>query len=361
MHSSSAETPWEHRPAAVASELVGARALREWLVGDTQEFTRVFVIDSGAAESLVQCVVDVAGDADAVLMSAQDRSYSGRGTVITYDGAFIEIGDELYLGGRGVELQDYVAASFVQIVGPTAVGMFDPSSWRAFLDDADIARRTGVFPSALLDPRVLLANRSAMTAPDVVGSPRAIGVAADGQLRLGVRGEVIGTVDELADVLTHPWPATAAWRGIDTRERLSSTLTSRPWLGRYLNAAELLKMLRVQNAAVQISGFGWAIDDDGHADAEPQTTDPFLLETAQGFVLADIVTLRRQLLSPTTARVVEAVQSSSTLETAVDRLMRLLDIQAAAADELCRDAVAALGIHVGSRSDAESCAMGELE
>ena len=125
--------------------------------------------------------------------------------------------------------------------------------------------------------------------------------------------------------------------------------------------AELLKMLRVQNAAVQISGFGWAIDDDGHADAEPQTTDPFLLETAQGFVLADIVTLRRQLLSPTTARVVEAVQSSSTLETAVDRLMRLLDIQAAAADELCRDAVAALGIHVGSRSDAESCAMGELE
>ncbi len=44
--------------------------------------------------------------------------------------------------------RDYVAAAFVQIIGPTAVRFFDETSWRAFLDDAELARRTGVFPSA---------------------------------------------------------------------------------------------------------------------------------------------------------------------------------------------------------------------
>lgn len=325
---------------------VGARALREWITGEQKEYARVFLVDGGAA---VGCVDGVAGPDDAVLLPVGSGPYEGRADVVSYSGGFREIGDELFFGERGVELQDYIAASFVQIVGPTAVCLFDEPSCRAFIDDADLARQTGVFPSALLDPRVLLANRRALASPDDLEIPRAIRVRADGAISVGVHGEVIGSVEDLQTVLTDPVPRAAVWGYRTPGDLLGADHGRREWIERYLSATDLMKMLRLANGTVKIAGFGWSLVGDQLADAEPVTEDPFLLETADGFVLADTRTLRRQLLSPTTAEVVAVTQTSSTPEVAAERLARRLGTRTSAAATLCHEAVTALDIHFGRR------------
>lgn len=350
MHISSNEASRESHER----KLVGPRALREWITGEAEACSRVFLVESGAA---AECVAEVAGEDDVVLLHAQSGPCDGPAHVVRYTGALREIGDELFFGERGVELEDYVAAAFVQIIGPTAVGFFDRTSWQAFLDDAELARRTGVFPSALIDPRVLLANRRALATPGALTTPRAIRVGADGRVSVGVRGEVIGDVDELRTVIETAVPHAVAWGGIGPRPELIADLTDRGWIGRYLNATDLIKMLHLENGVAKISGFGWSLIDDDRADAEPLPSDPFLLETADGFVLADTTTLRRQLLSPVTAKVVAATQTSSATEIAVDRLARECGLSVSDAHTLCREAATALNIHIGAPADASRRAM----
>lgn len=334
--------------AIAEPELVGARALREWIAGEQEEYSRVFLVENGAS---VESVAAAAGEGDLVLLHAQSGAYDGPAHAVRYTGALREIGDELFFGERGVELQDYVAAAFVQIVRPTAVGFFDRNSWQAFLDDAEIARRTGVFPSALIDARVLLANRTALGAPDELAAPTAIRVGSDGRVSVGVWGEVIGHVVELKTVIESPLPRAAVWGESELRQAAAADLTSRGWIGRYVNATDLIKMLGLENGIAKISGFGWWLIDDDRADAEPLASDPFLLETPDGFVLADTTTLRRQLLSPLTAKVVAATQTSSTLEVAVDRLALECGLSASDASAVCREAAAVLDIHFGTTTD----------
>ncbi|MEU4015220.1 daptide biosynthesis RiPP recognition protein [Microbacterium sp. NPDC028030] len=333
---------------AVEADERGARALREWITGERREYARVFLVEPGAA---TEDVWGVAGPDDAVLLPMECGAYDGQGMTVRYSGALSDVGDELFLGERVVELQDYVAAAFVQIVGPTAVSMVDGTGWQAFLADADLARRTGVFPSALLDPRVLLADRSALMKPTELVTPSAIRVHRDGSVALGIGGEVIGMVDQLPTLLATPVPRSAALAGAVPAHVLDADLATRGWIGRYLLATDLMKMLRLANGAATISGFGGAFFDDHLADAEPLTADPFLVETADVFVLADTTTLRRQLLSRSTAMVVAATQTSSTLEVAAGRVARQLGTSASEAGTLCREAVTALDVHLGRPTD----------
>ncbi|WP_263293769.1 daptide biosynthesis RiPP recognition protein [Microbacterium sp. EST19A] len=326
------------------SEQVGARAIREWITGQREEYSRVFLVESGAPTEGIR---EVAGRDDVVLLPETSGRYEGPARAVRYRGALDEIGDELFLGETSVEVQDYVAAVFVQIVGPTAVCLLDAAGWYAFLTDAEIARDTGVFPSALIDPRVLLADRAALMNPRERLTPSAIRVRSDGRVSVGMRGEVIGTFEELPTVLAAPLPGVAAWGDMATREELAADLETRESIGRYLFATDLMKMLRL--SAVKISGFGWSPVDDRLADAAPLTTDPFLLETADGFLLADTGTPRRRLLSPITATVVAVVQTSSTLEVAAARVARQLSVSPSDARGLCREAAATLNIHCGTR------------
>lgn len=330
-------------------ELVGARALREWITGEQEQYSRVFLVESGAT---AETVAEVACEDDAVLLHAQSGPYEGPADVARYSGALSGIGDELFFGERGVELQDYVAAAYVQIIGPTTVGFFDETSWQSFLDDADLARRTGVFPSSLIDPRVLLANRRALAAPGEIATPSAIRVGSDGLVSVGMQGEVIGDVDDLKTVIESCLPRAVAMGGSAPSREFIEDLTVRGWIGRYLNATDLIKMLSLENGVTRISGFGWSLIDDDRADAEPLSSDPLLLETTDGFVLADTTTLRRQLLSPVTAKVVAATQTSSAPEVAVERLARECGLSESHASTLCRDAATALNIHFGTQVDA---------
>lgn len=333
---------------ATTAELEGARALREWITGERADYARVFFIERCAMTDDLEEVVD----ADDVLLLPEDSGpYTGRAGAVRYSGDLSEIGDELFIGERSVELQDYIAAAFVQIVGPTAVCFFDESSWGAFVDDAELARRTGVFPTALIDPRILLADRAAIERPEEFHVPNALRVSRDGVIGVGVRGRTIGRVDELKTLLTVPLPRAAARRGAASGAGRSVDLAGPSWIGRYLAATDLMKMLDLVNGEARISGFGWSLIDDERADAEPLRADPFLIETADGFVLADITTLRRQLLAPTTADVVAVTQSSSGPELAAERVARHLGLSVAEARILCREAISALGIHFGTRTE----------
>lgn len=340
----------EDRPA-VEPEIVGVRALRAWITGEGLDRSRVFFVDAGAtAEDLEE----VADRGDVILVPEASRAYGRRAATVHYRGALAAVGDELFFGERSVELQDYVAAAFVQIVGPTAVCFSDASGWQAFLVDAELARETGVFPAALIDPRVILADRGALSQPNDLVTPRAFRVHADGRVSIGMQGEVIGEVGELPTLLTRRQPGVAALGGIAPRAEMLADLSDRRWIGRYLLATDLVKMLGLANGAARISGFGWSLVEDDLADAESPTGDPFLLETADGYLLADPGTLRRQLLSPVTAEVVAIVQTSHTPEVAASRAARRLGTPASEARLLCLDAVAALDVHFGRRIDA-SC------
>jgi hypothetical protein len=345
--------PTDVRPTE--SDLIGARALREWITGERSAYSRVFVVEDGAATA---CLDGVAVQGDAVLLPAGGESYEGPADAVPYTGALAEIGDELFFGERGVELQDYVAAAFVQIIGPTAVCLLDASGWQAFLDDADLARETGVFPSALIDPWVLLADRGALMRPTELTTPSTVRVRSDGRVSVGIRGEIIGDVDDLSTLLAIPRPGVAALDGVAPREKIVDDLNSREWIGRYLGATDLMKMLKYSNGAAKILGFGWSLVDDELADAEPLASEPFLLETADGLLLADTITLRRQLLSPVTAAVVGVTQTSSTLELAAERVARQIGMPEPEAKSLCVEAVAALNIRLGGSADSSQWAKG---
>lgn len=341
----SATTARHDEGATGEDPLLGPQALRAWVTGGHAARGRVFLRE---AETGAEAVAAAADPEDVILEPAGSVPRHGAARAVGYGGRLADLGDELFLGERGVELQDYIAASFVQIVGPTVMRFFDEASWRAFLDDADLARGTGVFAAAMLDPRVLLADRSALARPQEVQTPRALRIDADGRVHLGLQGEAVGHVDDLPAALGRARPRASALGGVPGSADLVAELDTRPWLRRYLDAADLRKMLRLPNGAARIAGFGWTLLDDELADAEPPTDDPFLLDTAEGFLLADVRTLRRHLLSPLTAAVVDAIQTSRTRGRAAARVARACGVPDAHARRLCLDAFTALGVHLGA-------------
>jgi cobalamin biosynthesis protein CobD/CbiB len=68
--------------------------------------------------------------------------------------------------------------------------------------------------------------------------------------------------------------------------------------------------------------------------------------------MAHVSSRRRQLLTPLTAEVVSAIQSSSSLELARDRISARRDIDETAAARLCRDAIELLNVNLGRQKDA---------
>lgn len=339
----SGTTPRADGGPQTEQSVLGARALREWITGRRGEYPRVILVEGGVAVDELADLVDP----DDVILLSEGTAYEGAGRVVHYGGALSEAGDELFLGQRGVELQDYVAAAFIQILGPTVVRFFDAASWRAFLEDAELARRTGIFPATLIDQRVLLADRGAIEDPGGLDAPSALRVTADGAVCIGLQGDMIGGIRDSPELLARAMPRAAALGGVAPGHDVVADLAGRGWIARYLAAADLMKMLRLANGDARIAGFGWSLLDDGLADTEAPTEDPFLVETAEGLVLADTRTLRRQLLPSLTAGVVGAMQTSSTLERAAERIVRRFAISDARARGLCQEATTALGVHIG--------------
>jgi hypothetical protein len=322
-----------------------AHVVLDWITGDRGQVARtVFCADARVARAAAALLADT----DALLVPESGAPPETRALVIPYAGALSEVGDALHVGGRSIELQHYLAAAYVELVLPTVVRFLDADGWSAFLDDADLARRTGVFSTAVVDPRLRLGDRAALHAPFEAERPRTLHLHDDGRVTAGPQGGILGDIDDLVRILHTPVPRMTAFSGILPLAALHADMAQRPWLARYLRAAELVGLLGARGGGRRrIDGFGWSAIRDDRADAHPASDDPFLVDTDEGILLADPRTRRRQLLSTQAAAVVAAVQTSASLELAVERAGTALAITAVNARALCMEAGTRLGVHGG--------------
>ncbi|MGM1018378.1 MAG: daptide biosynthesis RiPP recognition protein [Actinomycetota bacterium] len=329
----------------------GATVLQEWITGNTDTCDRVFFVEHGVALAELG---RVATARDAMLVPIDSGDAQWPAIAIAYSGALRESGDDLFVGDLHVELQDYVAASFVEILAPTIVRFRDVHGWRAFIEDADLARSTGVFPPAVIDPRLQIADRQALVAPFLVEPPTSLHLHADGRMTFGAQGIDLGEVRGLSAALATPRPRIAALGAVAPMEVLVSDVGARPWLERYLRAGDLMRTLGLRSGQDLIGGFGRALVQDDAQEAEPRGTDPFLVVSPQEVILADLTTLRRQRLTPESAAVVEVVQTSRTVERAARRVARHLGLSRPDALSLCRQAIDELGVRCGRSVGAET-------
>ncbi|WP_216822640.1 daptide biosynthesis RiPP recognition protein [Microbacterium foliorum] len=328
------------------TDVVAARTIREWISGERTECRRIFFVSNGADPSVLDGVI---GGDDVVLLPLDCDWSTARAREVRYAGQLLDVGDELFINGRSVELQDYLSAGFVEIVGPTAVRFFDEAGWRAFFDDADLARQTGVFPAPLVDPRVVLADRNALDAERASAAPLAVRLDADGAIGLGMQGIILGHTDDLGSAINRLVSRAEAFTAAVPAAVVDDDLVSRPWLPRYLRAAELIKMLRIATGAIEIDGFGWSHVTDERADAEPLSSDPFLVNGSEGILFANVASRRRQLLTPLTADVVSILQTSSYIDLAHDRVAARHGTGRSTAANLCSNALELLSVNLGAQ------------
>lgn len=322
-----------------------ARIVGEWITGRHASFRQAVFCAPGAPVDAAAAAVTV----DDVLLVASDVAVETPAHVVRFDGAFDEVGDVLHVAGHAVELQHYAAAAYVELVGPTAMRFLDADGWRAFLADADLARASGVFTSPMTDPRLRLADADVFDDPFAAAAPRAPHVHADGRLTAGAQGAVLGVADDLADVLATPRPRWEALAGIAAPADLTRDFSARRWLGRFVHAAELAGILGLAASDLRIDGFGWsALSDAGEGGGGvARADDPFLVWTPDGVLLVDLRTRRRQRLPERTVRVVAALQASTDVTAAADRLARTERLTVEAARVLCAEAERLLGVRPG--------------
>lgn len=322
---------------------VDARIVVEWITGRPSSFRRAVFGEPGAPIERLAAGLG----ADDVVIAPGSAPVDTTARVVRYDGEFAEVGDVLHVAGHAVELQHYASAAYVELLGPTAMRFLDGEGWRAFLDDAGLARDSGVFAGPLTDARLRLADAGVLAAPFEVTPPVAVHVHGDGRVTCGAQGVPLGTIDTPAADLWAARPRWTALAGLAASDDLARDVASRPWLGRHLRAAELWAVLGLRSGDGLIDGFGWSADALPDGDAGPRPDDPFLVRTADGILLADLRTRRRQRLSETAAIIVAAMQSSADPSRAAERIARARGVAVDDAHRLCAEASERLGVRTG--------------
>ncbi|CAH0175420.1 hypothetical protein SRABI128_01140 [Microbacterium sp. Bi128] len=316
-----------------------ARMVVEWITGRHESFRQAVFCAPDAPTAPAAAALG----RDDVLFVPADARVDTVAHVVRYSGAFDDVGDTLHVAGYTVELQHYAAAAYVELIGPTAVRFLDADGWGAFLDDAELARDTGVFTAPLIDGRLRLADAAVLDAPFAEAAPVSLHVHGDGSATAGAQGGAVGPV---GTALTTPVPRWTAIAGITLPERVAADLAARPWLGRYRYAAEVVAALGLEPGAGSIDGFGWSVLDTAGM-TQPHPDDPFLVTTPAGLLLVDVRTRRRQRVPAATATVVAAVQTSPDAARAAERVAHELGVSAAAALRLCAEATDLLGVRTG--------------
>ena len=189
--------------------------------------------------------------------------------LVRYAGSAGEVGDELSLSDEFfLQIQAYGISEFMSVVGPTLVRVADESDFAAYLRDADKARADGVFPDFMMNPVVQLADVSALGAgPDGDGPAVRLAVAADGTLSTSTGGAPLGrlALDGMQQ-LSDTWrarnagsdaPCAVSLGGVLEESARARELRLRPWLARYLAAANALRSTTARGIpGVRVSGFG---------------------------------------------------------------------------------------------------------
>jgi hypothetical protein len=200
------------------------------------------------------------------------RQVEFSGTVVAA-GNELSIGDELF-----VQVQDYAATAYMALLGPTLVYVTSDADFDLYLADADGARRDGIFPEFALAGAVHVANLPGLGAgADADGPHRRLYVGADGDVSTAPTGARLAHIDALTPPSSRRELSTA-WRArneasmapcavcvgavVDEAHR-GPEIAARPWLRRYLEAIDVLRLLRVRNIHdLRVSGFGFRLNAD---------------------------------------------------------------------------------------------------
>ncbi|NQX11070.1 hypothetical protein HQQ80_05480 [Microbacteriaceae bacterium VKM Ac-2855] len=271
-----------------------------------------------------EAVVALLGPADTLLLPAEASlpadapgSIDAGPRTIGYSGALDQPGDVAWFGDLRIQVEDYASIPFLPVSGATIARIRDAAGWRAYLEDADGARRGGYLVPQLLGSAVAIGGLTSRPAPD--DTVASVDIDSDGVARLGPDGLILGRIDDptaLAAALTHRYPPLAGLGRIDAE--VVEDVARRPWLDLYRSALAFAAPDDTGRAWA-VSGLGSALHPDG--DTERITrADLLLLHRDDERVLVETTTLRRFALSPETALAVECVLSTETDEAACGRL-----------------------------------------
>ncbi|WP_246036217.1 daptide biosynthesis RiPP recognition protein [Sinomonas susongensis] len=261
------------------------------------------------------------------------------GIVVPVAGYLEPAGEELLVDGRlSLEIQDYLAIPFLNLVGPTIVRTTTPEDWSAFFDDAGEARTSGHFVSQLSEANAVLAERGFLGGSVDADSPLArLHIASDGAVFNGVNGTRLGRVGDslikLRDRNAALRPESVLASAGDV-EVLRESLLSRPWIPRYLAALQAWQFItREDRPNVSLVGFGSSVYGAAPTVTLPSPSAPFIIQRAGEHVLLDTKSGRRFKIGPDAAAIVEALSNMRDVQAAASAVARSVGVSTGVAEK----------------------------
>ncbi|WP_409496661.1 daptide biosynthesis RiPP recognition protein [Amycolatopsis sp. cmx-11-12] len=240
--------------------------------------------------------------------------------VVVYEGGVSTPGDELLIGdGLLVSSQDYLSTPFVVATGATIVLVTGAEDYDAYLQDADLARRTGVFVDQLLQPGVFLADQCALGSTHPCAGAARLYVATSGDVYTAPGGQRLGTVesdvDHLIEAAVAPTSGDLCLNGVVAAESVDRARAERPWLSRYLRALDVLGGLGTTGrTGYRVSGFGGRLTAGLPTALDEPTDAPLVLWNDDEHLICDPGQGRVFQLGQDAARLVELLLITGSIE-----------------------------------------------
>jgi hypothetical protein len=273
----------------------------------------------------------LAGEGSVILALNGDRDDEA---ITTVSGSFDAAGEELLVDGTlSLEIQDYVAIPFVNLVGVTVVRMTTNEDWQAFFDDAEEARRSGHFVRQLTEVNAVLAERALLTGihRDHLLLAR-LHITWDGRILSGPYGAQIGRIgDAIEDLRANAIalsPASAMSAANSTVD--IEALRANPWIPRYLAALDAWKFIpREARDTTSLVGFGASLY--GTAPGVPLASAPFIIKRAGEYTLLDTKSGRVFKVGIDAATITEAISNLQDASAAAALVAPALNVSGAVA------------------------------
>jgi hypothetical protein len=249
--------------------------------------------------------------------------------ITTVSGAFDAAGEELLVDGTlSLEIQDYVAIPFVNLVGVTVVRMTTSEDWQAFFDDAEEARRSGHFVRQLTEANAVLSERALLAATEQSVSLARLHITSDGKILSGPYGAEIGRVgDAIEDVRAKSVGTGAAMANCNVDVE---ALKANPWIPRYLAALDAWKFIpREARETTSFVGFGASLFSA--ASGVPSASAPLIVQRAGEYTLLDTKSGRVFKIGVDAATIIEAISNLRDLSAAAAVIAPALNVSEAVA------------------------------
>lgn len=312
-----------------------AAAVDQWITGISGRIPGHVIFVENREHT--QYAKSIANEESRVLVLNGDRDDAG---IIPVAGTFDVAGEELLVDGSlSLEIQDYVAIPFVNLVGVTVVRITTKEDWQSFFDDAEEACRSGHFVPQLTEVNAVLAERGLLSGVRNLNLAR-LHITWDGSILSGPYGTKIGRVgDSLTDlrirsIALRPESAVA---GVYFPWDLFDSLAAKPWIPRYLAALDAWKFIPHEDrAGTKLIGFGASVYGAALHEGLPQADAPFIVKRGTEYSLLDTSSGRRFTIGPDAAAIVEAISNLGDVDAASKVVASVLRVSLSLAEESAR-------------------------